>query len=164
MPELIINGQLAQDTYRQLDADSAIPASGDLLLPLERWQGFAASGEQRSGRTGVWLASDQLAEALGDDIHQADAVAVEFPKFVDGRGFSTAYLLRNRLGYQGELRAIGDILLDQLFYLQRVGFNAFLIPDGKSAEKGLEMLEPISVRYQASTDTPAPLYRQLQTA
>lgn len=164
MPELIINGELAADTFQYLDAETPIPEAADVLLPLDRWEAHVASGTRRSGRTGVWLASDQLAEALADNIQQADVVAIEFPKFADGRGFSTGYLLRNRLGYQGELRAFGDILLDQLFYLQRVGFNAFLIPEGKSAQKGLELLEPFSVRYQASTDIPSPLFRQLEPA
>ncbi|MCH8552149.1 MAG: DUF934 domain-containing protein [Natronospirillum sp.] len=164
MPELIVNREIATDTYRYLTEEDAVPATGDVIVPLVVWQAQADSLQARDGRTGVWLASDQLAEDLDERIHQADVVAIEFPKFVDGRGFSTAYLLRNRLNYQGELRAIGDILLDQLFYLQRVGFNAFLLPDGKPAAKGLELLEPISVRYQASTDTPCPLFRQLESA
>ncbi|TGG95845.1 DUF934 domain-containing protein [Natronospirillum operosum] len=164
MPELIVNREVVADTFSYLTVEDAVPATGDVIVPLAVWQDQADSLLARGGRTGVWLASDQLAEDLDERVHQADVVAIEFPKFVDGRGFSTAYLLRNRLNYQGELRAIGDILLDQLFYLQRVGFNAFLLPDGKPAAKGLELLEPISVRYQASTDTPSPLFRQLESA
>ena len=164
MPELIVDREIVTDTCTVLSLDDSVPSSGDVLVPLAIWQDQADRLVQREGRTGVWLASDQLVEDLDERIHQADVVAIEFPKFVDGRGFSTAYLLRNRLNYQGELRAFGDILLDQLFYLQRVGFNAFLLPDGKPAAKGLELLEPISVRYQASTDTPTPLFRQLQPA
>lgn len=160
MPELIVNGQIEQDTYQYLGEDDVVPESGDVLLPLTHWQTLGDKLDERQGKTGVWLTSEQLAEELDDRVHKADVVAIEFPKFVDGRGFSTAYLLRTRLNYQGELRAFGDILLDQLFYLNRVGFNAFVLPEGKSAEKGLSLLSPISVRYQASTDIPAPLYRQ----
>lgn len=163
MPELIIDDAIVEDTYRYLTDDEAVPANGDVLLPLSLWQAHAGRFDQREGRTGLWLTSEQLAEDLDDTVHRASVVAIEFPMFVDGRGFSTAYLLRNRLNYQGELRAIGKILLDQLFYLQRVGFNAFLIPDGKSAEKGLTLLSPISVRYQASTDVSRPLFRELPT-
>lgn len=164
MPELIIDDTIAEDTYRYLTDDEAVPGDGDVLLPLSLWQAHAGKFDHRQGRTGLWLTSEQLAEDLDDTVHQASVVAIEFPAFVDGRGFSTAYLLRNRLNYQGELRAIGHILLDQLFYLKRVGFNAFLLPDGKSAEKGLSLLNPISVRYQASTDTSQPLFRDLTSA
>lgn len=162
--ELIINSALSEDTFTHVGVDEAVPATGDVLVPLAVWQAEAETLLQRAGKTGVWLSSDQLVEELDERVHQVAVVAIEFPKFVDGRGFSTGYLVRNRLGYKGELRAFGDILLDQLFFLQRVGFNAFLLPEGKEAEKGLAMLAPISVRYQSSTDMPTPLFRQLESA
>ncbi|MFC3854226.1 DUF934 domain-containing protein [Salinispirillum marinum] len=164
MPKLILDGQAVEDSFRVLREDDAIPDTGDILLSWSRWLTDGIARQESGQKTGVWLASDELVETLNNSICQADVVAIEFPKFADGRGFSTAYLLRSRLGYQGQLRAIGDILLDQLFYLNRVGFNAFAIPDDKSLEKGLSLLNPIRVKYQASTDIPSPLYRQTALA
>lgn len=164
MPKLILNGQAIEDSYQVVRDEDAVPATGDVIVSWARWLTDGRARQASGLRTGVWLTSDQLVEALDDTITQADVIAVEFPKFADGRGFSTAYLLRNRLGYKGELRAMGDILLDQLFYLQRVGFNAFAIPDDKSIDKGLSLLNPIRVKYQASTDIPSPLFRHTTLA
>ncbi len=77
-------------------------------------------------------------------------IAVDFPKFTDGRGYSIAYNLRKRLGYTGELRAIGDVLRDQLFYMQRVGFNAFATRPDRSIHDALKGLTDFSEAYQAS--------------
>ncbi|WLD56841.1 DUF934 domain-containing protein [Salinispirillum sp. LH 10-3-1] len=152
LPNLILNDAAVSDNYTVVSPDDAVPAAGDVILPLALWAEQGADLRASGRKVGVWLASDQLAEDLSDSVKSADVIAIEFPKFADGRGFSTAYLVRNRLGYTGELRAIGDFLLDQLFFLRRVGFNAFRIPEDKCIEKGLELLNPINVRYQASTD------------
>lgn len=152
MPNLILNDVAVDDSYTVVGLEDAVPATGDVILPLQTWLEQGPELRTSGRKVGVWLASDQLAEDLNDSVKSADVIAIEFPKFADGRGFSTAYLVRNRLGYTGELRAIGDFLLDQLFFLRRVGFNAFRIPEDKSIEKGLELLAPINVRYQASTD------------
>ena len=91
----------------------AIP-EGKVIVPLAVWQSRRDSLLAR-GDVAVWLASDERPEALKDDVATLPLIAVDFPKFGDGRGYSTAYNLRARLGYQGELRAIGDVLRDQLF-------------------------------------------------
>lgn len=152
MPNLILNNEAVEDSYTLVGLEDAVPATGDVIVPLQVWLEQGPEVRAAGRKVGVWLASDQLAEDLTDSVNSADVIAIEFPKFADGRGFSTAYLVRNRLGFTGELRAIGDFLLDQLFFLRRVGFNAFRIPEDKCIEKGLELLEPIGVRYQASTD------------
>ena len=87
-------------------------------------------------------------------------VAIDFPKFTDGRGYSTAYNLRQRLGYQGQLRAIGDVLRDQLFSMQRVGFNAFDTRPDRSIHDAVKSLTDFSETYQASADEALPLYRR----
>ena len=101
----------------------SVPA-GKVIVPLRVWQAQRSRLQDRSG-LGVWLASNERPEDLKGDLDRFDVIAVDFPRFADGRGYSIAYNLRARLGYTGELRAIGDVLRDQLFYMQRVGFDAF---------------------------------------
>jgi uncharacterized protein (DUF934 family) len=136
----------------------AIP-EGKVIVPLAVWQARRASLIER-GNVGVWLASDERPEALKDDVERLPVIAVDFPKFADGRGYSIAYNLRARLGYTGELRAIGDVLRDQLFYMQRVGFNAFATRPDRSIEDALKGLTDFSEAYQASWDQKMPLFRR----
>jgi uncharacterized protein (DUF934 family) len=98
--------------------------------------------------------------AIADRLGAAARVEVNFPKFADGRGYSIARLLRERHGYKGELRAVGDVQRDQLFYLSRVGFDAFLLRDGEDAEGALAALGDFSDAYQASVERPLPLFRR----
>ncbi|MGH8686957.1 MAG: DUF934 domain-containing protein [Burkholderiales bacterium] len=90
----------------------------------------------------------------------AERVEVNFPKFTDGRGYSIARLLRERHGYRGEIRAVGDIQRDQVFYLSRVGFDAFLLREGEDADDALAALGDFSEAYQASVERPQPLFRR----
>jgi uncharacterized protein (DUF934 family) len=138
----------------------AIP-EGRVIVPLAVWQARRDSLTAR-GNVAVWLASDERPEALKDDLALLPLVAVDFPKFADGRGYSIAYNLRARFNYQGELRAIGDVLRDQLFYMQRVGFNAFATRPDRSIEDALKGLTDFSEAYQASWDQKAPLFRRVQ--
>ena len=98
----------------------------------------------------------KVAERLG----AVARVEVNFPKFTDGRGYSIARLLRERHGYQGELRAVGDVQRDQLFYLARCGFDAFLLRDGQDAGESIAALNDFSEAYQASVERPQPLFRR----
>ena len=97
---------------------------------------------------------------VADRLGTAVRVEVNFPSFTDGRGYSIARLLRERLGYRGELRAVGDVQRDQLFYLARCGFDAFLLRDGPDAEESLRALQDFSEAYQASVERPEPLFRR----
>ena len=97
---------------------------------------------------------------VADRLGAAARVEVNFPRFADGRGYSIARLLRERHGYTGELRAVGDVQRDQLFYLSRCGFDAFLLREGEDAEGALAALRDFSEAYQASVERPQPLYRR----
>jgi uncharacterized protein (DUF934 family) len=88
-------------------------------------------------------------------------VAINFPKFGDGRGYTKARLLRERFAYKGEVRAVGEVLGDQLFYMARCGFDAFALVDGKDTQAALRCLQDFSVTYQAATDEARPLYRRV---
>jgi uncharacterized protein (DUF934 family) len=132
---------------------------GKVIVPLKVWLAQHATLAARAD-VGVWLAPDERGEDLGADIGRLPVIAVDFPRFSDGRGYSTAYLLRSRLGYQGELRAIGDVLRDQMFYMQRVGFNAYAPRPDRSIEEALKGLSDFSEVYQAAWDRKAPLFRR----
>jgi uncharacterized protein (DUF934 family) len=164
--EIIKNRAVVQDDWQLLkleDGDTpesvAIPA-GKVIVPLKVWQAQGTALRAR-GNIGVWLASDERPELLKDDVAILPVIAVDFPKFADGRGYSTAFNLRARLGFEGELRAIGDVLRDQLFYMQRVGFNAFATRPDRNIHDALKGLSDFSEVYQTSLDQKSPLFRRV---
>ncbi len=119
------------DTWLQVAADDDAPAAeGRVLLPLARWLAEGANLAQQRGmdQVGVWLASDQGPEDFGERLEEAVAtlpvIALQFPKFADGRAYSVARLLRDRHGYKGELRALGDAVIDQVALMARCGFSS----------------------------------------
>ncbi|PTQ78476.1 uncharacterized protein (DUF934 family) [Nitrosomonas oligotropha] len=141
--------------------ENVIVAAGKVIVPLQVWQAQRAVLQDRK-EIGVWLASDERPEELKGDIEKFSVIAVDFPKFSDGRGYSIAFNLRARLGYSGELRAIGDVLRDQLFYLQRVGFDAFAPHPDRKIEDVIKGLSDFSEVYQTSFDQKLPLFRRVQ--
>ncbi|MFA6970577.1 MAG: DUF934 domain-containing protein [Gallionella sp.] len=164
---IIKNKAIVQDDWtvlRLADTDTAqsvVVASGKIIVPLSVWLAQREALSQRAD-LGVWLDSSDRPETLQDDVEKFSVIAVDFPKFADGRGYTIAYLLRERLGYKGELRAIGDVLRDQLFYMQRVGFDAFAPRADKDINQTLKGLSDFSEVYQASADQPQPLFRRVQ--
>ena len=138
-----------------------VPA-GKIIVPVKVWlaQREQLLARAARGELGVWFASDELAHTVKDDLGQFAVVAVDFPKFSDGRGYSIAYNLRKRLGYQGELRAIGDVLRDQLLFHSRCGFDAFAVREDKDINDALNAFNEFSEQYQGATDNPEPLFRR----
>ncbi len=127
----------------------AAPPEGERLVPLAQWD----------GEPSVLLGPADDPAALQGRLGGLSVIAVEFPQFTDGRGYSIARLLRERYGYAGELRAVGEVLRDNLFYLSRCGFDAFALSDPSGAE-ALEGLADFSEGYQASVERPQPLFRR----
>lgn len=142
------------------DPKKVVVPSGKIIVPLDVWQAQRDTLNERAF-LGVWLKSCDRPEELQEDIGRFKVIAVDFPKFADGRGYSIAYLLRERMGYQGELRAIGDVLRDQLFYMQRTGFDAFAPRADKDIHQVLKGLGDFSEVYQASADEKLPLFRRV---
>jgi len=136
-----------------------VPA-GKVIVPLKVWQAQREALLGRSAEIGVWFAADELAHTAKDDLDKFALIAVDFPKFSDGRGYSIAYNLRKRLGYTGELRAIGDVLRDQLFQMYRCGFNAYATRQDRSIHDALKGLTVFSETYQGAVDQPLPLFRR----
>lgn len=146
--EIIRNQKIVTDAWQHLADDAAVPAEGDVTVSLARWTSEREALAARTGQTGVRLRPADEPDALVGDLEALPLIAIEFPKFTDGRGYTTARLLRERHGYQGELRAIGHVLRDQLFYMHRVGFDAFELAPGKSLTDALEAFSEFSVTYQ----------------
>lgn len=135
--------------------------AGKIIVPLKVWQAQRDTLQSRPD-LGVWLASDERPEELKDDAQMFSVIAIDFPKFSDGRGYSIAYNLRARIGYTGELRAIGDVLRDQLFYMQRVGFDAFAVRADRNIHDALKGLSDFSEVYQISQNQKQPLFRRVK--
>jgi uncharacterized protein (DUF934 family) len=167
MRNIIKDRQIVADDWTVLKLEegqapeSVAVAAGKVIVPLKVWQSQRDALASRND-VGVWIDSDERAEALKEDAAKLPLIAVNFPKFADGRGYSIAYNLRMRLKFAGELRAIGDVLRDQLFYMQRVGFNAFAVREDKSINDALKSLNDFSQPYQNSVDPKAPLFRRVQ--
>ena len=139
-----------------------VPA-GKTIVPLQVWLLQRETLIKRDDIS-VWFNSDEQAKDLKDDIARFSLLAVNFPKFSDGRGYSIAFNLRSRFGFTGELRAIGDVLRDQLFYMQRVGFNAFAVRADKNIHDAIKGLTDFSEKYQTSWDEKNPLFRRAERA
>ena len=125
------------------------------LLPLAAYLNVAPSSIR-----GVWLAPDDDVRALRGRLDRVPLVAIDFPKAADGRGYSLATLLRTRLNYAGELRAVGEILVDQLFMLRRVGFTTFALRADQSRAAALAALGRYSDAYQSASDAILPAFRR----
>ncbi|MBT8766621.1 DUF934 domain-containing protein [Metapseudomonas boanensis] len=163
MQRIIKNGQVIDETWHLLDKDATldgIPNCDDIIVPLALWCDHAHALKARDGGLGVWLDSNEEIEEIADQLEYFQVIALNFPAFTDGRHSSTAYLLRQRYGYKGEVRAIGDVLRDQLFALKRCGFDAFALRADKDPYDALKAFEDFAEVYQASSDQPLPLFRR----
>ena len=128
-------------------------------MTLARYAKSAGELLARCPALGVRVPSDKLPEHIPDAARLA-LIAIEFPRFTDGRGYSVARLLRDRYKFTGELRAVGWVLRDNLFYMERCGFDAFEVKPGKPLESALEAFGEFSATYQAAVDDPRPIYRR----
>ena len=160
MPRLIKRATVIDDDaaiVRDIAAVADLP-TGRVVVPLALWLAERDALLAR-GNVGVWLAPADDPLELGDDVDSLPVIAVDFPAFTDGRGYSTGRLLRDRLGYRGELRAIGDIQRDHLYYLSQVGFDAFAIAHDRDVEAALASLKDFSDGYQL-TQARTPWFRR----
>jgi len=148
------------DAVVHLGDDAPIPAAGPVTVSWGRWQSDAEALRAR-GDVGVRLPNDvEPADAM-PLLDGVDRLTVDFPNFKDGRGYSTARLLRDRHGYAGELRAVGDVLRDQLNAMRRCGFDAFEMKPGKDPQDGLAAFAEFDVIYQPAADEALPLWRRV---
>ena len=173
MATLIRHGRIVHETWQRLEREATGAelesiasefAAGGILLPLALWLQALGSCVTLPVAVGVVLRGDDDPQPLVPDLDRLTVIAIEFARFSDGRGYSLARLLRGRYGYRGEIRAIGDVLRDQLYYLQRVGFDAFELRADQDAAGALAALADFSESYQAAADQPLPLFRRRAAA
>lgn len=146
-------------------AATEIPAQGKILVPLAVWRERKDELQSRlsQGEVGVWLATHEPVETLAEcepDLNIFPMIAVHVERFADGRIFSIGTLLRTRYNYRNGLRACGDVLRDQLFFLKRCGFDSYLIRADRSAAEALASLKDFSEPYQGAVDEALPAWRR----
>lgn len=129
------------------------------ILPFSRWKGLDSHDATAKPRA-VWISPEDDFESHTVQLGELDLIAVDFPSFRDGRGYSIGYLLRTRHRWKGELRAIGDVLRDQLNYMRRCGFDAFAVRADKNIDDALKSFSRYSVQYQGAVDQPLPLFQR----
>ncbi|MEO7026705.1 MAG: DUF934 domain-containing protein [Caulobacteraceae bacterium] len=167
MPTLIRwRGASAEDVVDGFThvADDADVPSGDLIVSLSRFQrdGERLLAEVR--RVGVRVAAGEAVEALAYDLPRLALVALEFPRFKDGRAYSAAMILRSRLGWAGEVRAVGDVLREQAGFLVRAGFDAFEPADSSRAADWNHVARRFRHVYQRAADTRPPAFAERRAA
>ena len=150
-------------------ATTVIPATGKVIVPLSvfvvRFESLQA--RIKAGEIGVWIDTHELIETLitcMPDLNVLPMIAIHVQRFADGRIFSLGTLLRSRYGYKNELRAFGDVLRDQLFFLKRSGFTSFVIRADRNAHDALPSLHDFSAPYQGAVDEPRPVFQRYNRA
>lgn len=152
---LLEAGRVVPDGWVKVDDEQPLPDGQPALVSLARFQGEGAALAGRNAPLGVLLASDTKPEAIAALLDRVSLVAIQFPVFRDGRGFTIARTLRERYGYQGEIRAVGHTLPDQYVHLLRCGFTTVETPDNKDPVRWTEALALYDIAYQpAVTDDP----------
>lgn len=150
---------LEDDAFTHVVDDEPVPP-GDVIISLARFQ---AEGERllSEGRAvGVRIEADEAVEALAYDLPRIAVVAPVFPKYRDGRAYTSAHLLRSRFGFQGEVRAVGDVLREQAGFMVRCGFDAFEPADGSTPEQWARAAERHRHVYQRAADGRAPAFAE----
>ncbi len=149
---LIKGGERVDDPWISLAEGAEIPPHGPLIVSLQQWRDQRAALLARADTLGIRLASDQPTSEIADDLSHFELVALEFPSFGDGRPYSHARILREILGFEGELRAVGDVLLEQLHFMHRAGFDAFVVSSETALEDWRIAESEIRVWYQPTAD------------
>lgn len=156
---------VANDAWQLIsdETEDTTVDKGPVILPLSLWQ-QRQSAEVLVGREssadGICLSPDDDETLLLPWLGVLPLIAIQFPSFRDGRGYTQAYMLRVRMGWTGELRAVGDVLRDQLSHMRQCGFDSFAVREDKSVEDALKGLRGLSVTYGRSVIEPKPLFRR----
>jgi len=150
---------LIEDPFTHVGDEQSVPP-GDVIISLTRFQSEGEALLSESRAVGVRLESHEEVEALVYDLPQLAVVALAFPKFGDGRAYSYARLLRERFGFKGEVRAVGDVLREQAGFMVRCGFDAFEPADGSTVEVWERAAQRFRHVYQRSTDGRPPAFAE----
>lgn len=147
--QIIKDRQLIENTWQFIADDQDLPANANITISLKRWQEQQAQLQAYQGQLGLRLSSTDSSDSIGG-LNQLALIELDFPVFTDGRLFSHARLLRSKHGFKGEIRARGQFLADQVFYLSRIGVNAFEL-EANLIPTALAALDDFSVSYQTAS-------------
>ena len=161
---LVKDKSIVEDSWTHIADGEDVPLGAAIIVSADRWLADRDSLVHRNGPVGVRLRNDQSPEMLGEDLHRFGVIALEFPAFKDGRAYTQARLLRERFRFGGEVRAFGDVLRDQLLFMQRCGIDAFEIRKQADAEAFEKAVNEISVFYQPAADDRRPASAQRNRA
>ena len=170
MPKLIdLDGKPIANDWLLLEKDSNASSAlaqdaAKLLVPLQLWLNSKTDLLSSGKIIAVWLDAGENVAALADDLAKLPMLALNFPAFMDGRSYSSAANLRQHYKFTGEVRAIGDVLRDQLFYMRRCGFTTFDLKDSVKLEDASAAMHDLSDNYQSTIEQPQPLFRRRQDA
>lgn len=163
MPTLIrlIEGryETADDVFTDV-ADEDVTPDGPVILSLARFQAEGDALISAGRKVGVRVQPDEEVEALAYDLPRLALVALVFPKYRDGRAYTSARLLRQRLGFTGEVRAVGDVLRMQAGFMVRCGFDSFVPADGSTPEQWAQAAGRFRHVYQRGADARAPVFEE----
>ena len=147
--QVIKDKQIVDNTWSYV-ADDVELKDGDISVSLARWKKDKQQLLKSNGKIGVRIGPADSVEDIASDLKDLQLIELDFPAFADGRIFSHAWLLRGRYNYQGEIRATGHFMRDQVFYLSRVGVNAFSLEQAEDLPVALATLNDFSINYQKS--------------
>ncbi len=150
---LIKDGRQIADKWTKLDDEAEVPAGASIIVSLDRWQNEKEALIGLGVELGVLLESNESPELIEDDLSQLSLIALNFPAFGDGRAYSYARILKERYGFEGEVRAVGDVLYDQIQLMQRCGFDTLEI-DSEATLRSLHRNKSadVNVFYQPTGD------------
>ena len=137
----------------------AVPGK-NFIVPLQFWKLYQEELRDYDGSIAVWLDSSERAEQIADELDSLPLIALNFPVFSDGRSYTNARELRQKYNYSGEIRAIGDVLRDQLYYMAQCGFDSFEIRHDQDVELCLTAFDDFKTGYQSTILEPTPLFRR----
>ncbi len=160
---LLKNGKAVEDPWHLAVDGDALPVDGPVIVFLPRWKAERDALLRRNSGVGVRLKNTDKVTELAEDLDRLGVVALEFPKFSDGRAYTQARLLRERYAYRGELRATGNVLPDQLLLMHRCGFDAFEASDPRVLHNWDNVLGAFNLFYQPTGDGREPVSRLRQT-
>jgi len=165
MAKLIKDRRIVADSWQLLELGPRgefpeVRRRGEVIVPLVLWLNRREDFIGYPRKLGVWLDANEDPELIAGDVGRFALIAVNFPRFGDGRGYSIARLLRERYGYKGELRAIGDVLHDHLYFMAQCGFDAFALREDQDAGEALSVFGTFSDGYQTSVLRGDPLFRR----
>ncbi|SFK30401.1 DUF934 domain-containing protein [Methylophaga sulfidovorans] len=157
--QIIKDREIVEDNWTHLDDDADLVA-GNITVSLARWQERHETLVKHEGELGLRLSGDDPLEEVVPDLIHFSLIVLVFPAFTDGRCYSFARLLRERYSFNAEIRAQGDVLHDQLFYMSQCGINSFELANPNRIDKALTAFDDFSESYQATVLRPEPLYRR----